>query len=86
MFGGLAFLVTGKMSISASGQGGAMVRVAPEETDALVAREHVSTVVMRGREMDGWVRVAAEGLKTKRELEPWVKRGVAAARALPPKR
>ena len=85
MFGGLAFLIGGHMSISASGKGGAMVRVPPEETDALVAREHVSTVVMRGREMDGWVRVATEGVRTKRQLEQWVKRGVAVARSLPAK-
>ncbi len=86
MFGGLAFLIGGHMSVSASGQGGLMVRVAPEETDALVARPHVSRMVMRGREMDGWLRVTEEGIRTKRQLEPWVKRGVAHARSLPPKR
>jgi hypothetical protein len=83
MFGGLAFLIGGHMSVSASGRGGMMVRVEPDETEALVAREHVETVVMRGREMDGWVRVALEGVRTKRQLEQWVRRGVAAARSLP---
>jgi TfoX/Sxy family transcriptional regulator of competence genes len=85
MFGGLAFLINGHMSVSASGRGGIMVRVDPDESDALVAREHVSLMVMRGREMPGWLRVADEGIRTKRQLEPWVKRGVAHARALPPK-
>jgi TfoX/Sxy family transcriptional regulator of competence genes len=86
MFGGLAFLIGGNMSVSASGQGGLMVRVAPDDTEALVAKPHVSRLVMRGREMDGWLRVDSEGVRTKRQLEPWVKRGVAFARSLPPKR
>ena len=86
MFGGLAFLIAGNMSVAASGQGGLMVRVAPEDTDALVAKPHARPFEMRGREMQGWLRVDAEGLRTKRQLEPWVRRGVAYARSLPPKK
>jgi TfoX/Sxy family transcriptional regulator of competence genes len=86
MFGGLAFLIGGNMAIAASGQGGLLVRVDPDETDALVAKPHAGPFEMRGREMQGWARVDAEGVRTKRQLEPWVKRGVAYARSLPPKR
>jgi hypothetical protein len=86
MFGGLAFLVAGNMSVAASGQGGLMVRVDPEETAALLTRRHVQPFEMRGRAMQGWLRVEPEGVRTKRQLEPWVKRGVAYARSLPPKR
>jgi TfoX/Sxy family transcriptional regulator of competence genes len=86
MFGGLAFLVAGNMSVAASGQGGLMVRVAPEDTAALVARRHVRPFEMRGRAMQGWLRVDPEGVRTRRQLEPWVRRGVAYARSLPPKR
>ena len=86
MFGGLAFLIGGNMSVAASGQGGLMVRVDPEETDELVAKPHAQPFVMRGREMQGWLRVDDEGVRTKRQLEPWVKRGVAYARSLPAKR
>src|SRR4051812_10515435 len=85
MFGGLAFLVGGNMSVAASGQGGLMVRVPPEETEALVAKPHARRFEMRGRAMDGWLRVDDEGLRTKKQLEPWVKRGVAYARSLPAK-
>ena len=85
MFGGLAFLVGGNMAVSASGQGGLLVRVAPDETDALLAKPHAQTFEMRGRAMQGWLRVDAEGVRTKRQLEPWVRRGVAYARSLPPK-
>jgi TfoX/Sxy family transcriptional regulator of competence genes len=86
MFGGLAFLVGGHMAVAASGQGGMMVRVDPEATEALLAKAHVRPFEMRGRAMQGWLRIDAEGVRTKRQLEPWVKRGVAYARSLPPKR
>jgi TfoX/Sxy family transcriptional regulator of competence genes len=86
MFGGLAFLIDGHMSVSASGQGGLLLRVDPNETDALLSQPHAQPFQMRGREMQGWLRVDAEGLRTKRQLERWVARGVAYARTLPPKR
>ena len=86
MFGGLAFLIGGHMSVSASGRGGLLLRVAPEETDTLRAKPHVGPFEMRGKAMDGWLRVDPEGVRTKRQLEPWVKRGVAYARSLPPKK
>jgi TfoX/Sxy family transcriptional regulator of competence genes len=85
MFGGLAFLVGGNMSVAANGQGGLMVRVEPEDTDALLAKPHTRPFEMRGREMRGWLRVDLEGVRTKRQLAPWVKRGVAYARSLPAK-
>jgi len=85
MFGGLAFLVGGNMSVAASGQGGLMVRVDPDETEGLLSKPHVRPFEMRGREMQGWLRVDAEGVRTKRQLEPWVNRGVAYARSLPAK-
>ena len=85
MFGGLAFLIGGNMSVAASGQGGLLVRVDPDETDALLAKPHAEPFEMRGRGMTGWLRVDAEGVKTKRQLEPWVARGVAYARSLPAK-
>jgi TfoX/Sxy family transcriptional regulator of competence genes len=85
MFGGLAFLINGNMSVGVSGQGGLMVRVDPAETDALLARPHARAFEMRGREMQGWLRVDSEGVRTKRQLEPWVRGGVTYARSLPPK-
>jgi hypothetical protein len=85
MFGGLAFMIGGNMAVGVSGQGGLMVRVEPEETAALVAKPHARPFEMRGREMNGWVRVDPEGVRTKRQLEPWVRRGVSYARSLPPK-
>lgn len=86
MFGGLAFLIGGHMSVSASGRGGLLLRVDPVDTDELLAKPHVEPFAMRGRVMDGWVRVAADGVRTTRQLERWVARGVDHARTLPPKR
>jgi TfoX/Sxy family transcriptional regulator of competence genes len=86
MFGGLAFLINGNMSVSASGQGGLLLRVDPGETDALLSEPHARPFEMRGREMQGWLRVDAEGLRTKRQLGRWVARGIAYARSLPSKR
>jgi TfoX/Sxy family transcriptional regulator of competence genes len=85
MFGGLAFLIDGNMSVAASGKGGLMVRVDPAETESLLTKAHAKPFEMRGREMRGWLRVDAEGVRTKRQLEPWVRRGVTYARSLPSK-
>ena len=83
MFGGLAFLIAGNMAVAASGAGGLMVRVAPDDTEALMDRPHAGPFEMRGRPVDGWLRVAAEGVQTRASLEPWVKLGVDYARSLP---
>lgn len=85
MFGGLAFLVNGHMAVCAAGGGGLMVRIPPEETATLLTRAHVEPMVMSGRQVRGWIRVAATGLTTKRQLQPWVARGVEYASTLAPK-
>jgi TfoX/Sxy family transcriptional regulator of competence genes len=86
MFGGLAFLIGGSMAVAASGQGGLLVRVDPAESDTLVKKTNARPMEMRGRQMQGWLRVDSGDLRTKRELAAWVKRGVTYARALPAKR
>jgi len=86
MFGGLAFLVNGNMAVAASREGGLLLRVDPEQTDALLRRVHSAPFVMRGRPMDGWLRVDAEGVRTKRQLESWARVGVEYAKSLPAKR
>lgn len=85
MFGGLAFLINGNMSVSASGQGGLMLRCDPAETEDLRRKPHARPFEMRGRVMDGWLRVDPDGLRTKDQLRRWVDRGVAYARSLPAK-
>ena len=85
MFGGLAFLIRGNMAVAASGQGGILVRVDPDATDKLVSTTKAERMVMRGRAMDGWLRVGAADVKQRRQLTIWVQRGVTYARSLPAK-
>jgi TfoX/Sxy family transcriptional regulator of competence genes len=86
MFGGLAFLIGGNMAVAASGQGGLLVRVDPDETDSLLASTPALPFEMRGRSMLGWLRVDSDDVADDEELAPWVERGVAYARSLPPKK
>ena len=85
MFGGLAFLIDGKMAVSASSKGGLLLRIDPTLTESLGIEPHVRPFEMRGRQMDGWLRVDVEVLETDDELGRWVSHGVSYARSLPPK-
>jgi TfoX/Sxy family transcriptional regulator of competence genes len=85
MFGGVAFLVGGNMAVSASGQGGLLVRVDPDDSAMLTAEPGVEVAVMRGRAMPGWLRVAADRVTTHSALKSWVDRAVRYAATLPPK-
>jgi TfoX/Sxy family transcriptional regulator of competence genes len=86
MFGGLAFLIGGNMAIAASGQGGLLVRVDPDQSDELVATTPARPMEMRGREMAGWLRVDGDDVPEQPDLERWVALGTAYAKSLPPKR
>jgi TfoX/Sxy family transcriptional regulator of competence genes len=85
MFGGLAFLVNGNMAVSASSHGGLLLHIDPTTAQDLVEEPHVRRAEMRGRIMDGWLRVDPEALTTDDELRAWVAHGVTYARALPAK-
>jgi TfoX/Sxy family transcriptional regulator of competence genes len=85
MFGGLAFLVNGNMAVAASGQGGLLLRVDPDQTEQLIEDADATRFVMRGREMDGWLRIDPAGTRSEERLACWVGIGVAYARSLPAK-
>ena len=85
MFGGLAFLIGGNMAVSASSKGGLLLRVDPAKTQSLVDEPAVRPFEMRGREMDGWLRVDIAAVGTKAKLRRWVGYGISYARSLPPK-
>ncbi|HEV8205485.1 MAG TPA: TfoX/Sxy family protein [Acidimicrobiia bacterium] len=86
MFGGLAFLIGGNMAVAASGQGGLMVRVDPAKSASLMAKTNARLVEMRGRAMQGWLRVDIDDVRTKRQLAKWVNLGTLYVRSLPAKR
>jgi TfoX/Sxy family transcriptional regulator of competence genes len=85
MFGGHAFLVRGHMAVAASGQGGLLLRCAPERTESLLREPEVGRFEMRGKEMDGWLRVDAAAVSSDAELAEWVAVGVDYTSGLPPK-
>lgn len=85
MFGGLAFLVNGNMSVAASGQGGLMVRLDPDDAEQLLEQEGVRAFEMRGKPMKGWLRVDEAGFGSDDQLREWVERSVEFARSLPQK-
>jgi TfoX/Sxy family transcriptional regulator of competence genes len=85
MFGGLGFMIGGNMAIAASGQGGILVRVDPEQSAELVATTQAEPMEMRGRSMTGWLRVATADVADDTTLKDWVERGTRYAGSLPPK-
>ena len=85
MFGGHAFLLNGNMAVAASGQGGLLLRVDPADTDSLVAEVGISHFEMRGRSMNGWVRVDPSVVASDEQLQRWVDVGLKYAGSLPPK-
>ncbi|MET3803765.1 TfoX/Sxy family transcriptional regulator of competence genes [Nakamurella sp. UYEF19] len=86
MFGGLAFLIDGRMAAAAGSQGSMLLRVHPDDTERLVADEHATRSRMQGREMDGWLAIDLLGLQTDEDLERWMAHGITYARSLPPRR
>jgi TfoX/Sxy family transcriptional regulator of competence genes len=86
MFGGLTFLIGGNMAVAASSQGGVLVRVDPAQSERLVTTTNARLMEMRGRRMQGWLRVDPEDVRTKRQLAKWVELGATYARSLPAKR
>jgi TfoX/Sxy family transcriptional regulator of competence genes len=85
MFGGIGYLVGGNLAIGASSQGGILVRVDPAQSDELVSSTHAYPMEMRGRQMQGWLRVDSEHVRTESELARWVELGTTYAGSLPAK-
>lgn len=85
MFGGLAFMVEGNMTIAASRRGGLLVRTDPADADEVLALPGTEAMEMRGRAMPGWVFVAAEALDDEAALDAWVARALAFVATLPSK-
>ncbi len=80
MFGGLAFLVDGKMCCGII-QDELMARVSADGYDAALKRSHARPMEFTGRPMKGFVIVNQDGLELDRELEAWIIEGVACAKA-----
>jgi hypothetical protein len=84
MFGGIAFLACGHMFCGVSGED-LMVRVGPRAWGEALARRHARPMDFTGKPLTGYVYVAPAGTRTAALLKPWVDRGLAFVRTLPPK-
>lgn len=85
MFGGLAFMTRGHMTVVVSGEGGIMVRVDPSRSTDLVETTPAEFAVMQGRELKGWLRLDADAVADDGELALWVGHAVRYSATLPPK-
>ena len=84
MFGGLAFLINGNMSVGIHGDE-LIVRIDPEATDAALREPGVRLFDITGRPMKGWLLVGGTAVAEPKSLGKWVRRGVEYASSLPRK-
>jgi TfoX/Sxy family transcriptional regulator of competence genes len=85
MFGGIAFLINGRMAVGASSKGGLMLRIDPADTESLLRDPRARPFEMRGRELNGWLRIDVDAQIDDAELASWIRRGIDYARSLPPR-
>ncbi|MBP9924362.1 MAG: TfoX/Sxy family protein [Cyclobacteriaceae bacterium] len=71
MFGGLAFMVNGKMCVNASGQN-LMCRFEPTQKEELAKRTGFVPMVMKGKEYEGYCYVEPTGFKNRKDFEFWI--------------
>lgn len=83
MFGGLAFLIRGNMTVVASSKGGLMVRADPIASSDLVETTPAEFVEMRGRQMQGWLHLDAAHIQSDADLARWIDHAVSYAATLP---
>ena len=83
MFGGLAFLTDGNMTVGVHGDD-LIVRIAPGDTPTALAEPGVRPFDITGRPMRGWILVAGEALDDD-VLDGWVERARTFVATLPPK-
>jgi TfoX/Sxy family transcriptional regulator of competence genes len=84
MFGGLAFLLNGNMSVGVH-RGDLIVRIEPGQAESALKQPGARVFDITGRPMKGWLLVSGAALSEKTALAAWVERGIAFAGSLPPK-
>jgi TfoX/Sxy family transcriptional regulator of competence genes len=84
MFGGIGFMLHGNLACGVHKQA-LMVRVGPDQHAAALARRGASPFDMTGKPMAGWVLVDEQGCSSDKDLNDWIKLGLAFAASLPAK-
>jgi hypothetical protein len=85
LMGGVCFMLNGNMCCTVSARGGILVRVGPDGYERALAQPHAQPMKMRGRVMNGFVRVMPDGYRTDTALKAWVARGLDFVATLPAK-
>ena len=85
MFGGIAFLINGNMTVTTK-DARIMVRIDPAIHDDIVEKKDCRTMIMNGKEYKGYVTVSEEHLKKKSEFNYWLKLALDYNKTLPPKK
>ena len=84
MFGGVAFLVNGNMSVGVYREW-LIARLSAETAGEALQRPGAKVMDITGRPMKGWLMVAPDGVADAESLRAWVDESVAFAASLPPK-
>jgi TfoX/Sxy family transcriptional regulator of competence genes len=85
MFGGLAFMLDGNLTVAASRRGGLLVRTDPADAEEVESLPGVEPMESAGRRMPGWVFVESDALANEDDVDAWVERALAFVATLPPK-
>lgn len=83
MFGGIAFLTHGNMTVGVRGDE-LIARISPVDTNAALAGPGVRIFDITGKPMRGWILVAGEQLDND-ELDRWIGQARTFVATLPPK-
>jgi TfoX/Sxy family transcriptional regulator of competence genes len=75
MFGGLCFLIKGNMVCGVE-RNKLMLRVGPDQYEAVLAKKHARPMDFTGRPLKGFVYVSSEGYQTAASLKKWIETAV----------
>src|SRR5438445_8435906 len=84
MFGGIGFLLHGKMLVGVW-KNSLIVRVGPDSYEDALLEPHVKEFDITGRPMKGWVLIEPEGIEDDEHLKDWIERAMKFVRTLPAK-
>ncbi|MBS1772615.1 MAG: TfoX/Sxy family protein [Bacteroidetes bacterium] len=71
MFGGTCFMLNDKMCVGVVGDE-LMCRIGPDAYEAALERKGCREMIFTGKPMNGYVFVAEEGMKSKKDFEHWI--------------
>ena len=84
MFGGISFMLRGNMCCGVNGDR-MMVRVGPDAYEKALSLKHAKPMDFTGKPLRGFVYVESEGVKTAKQIQAWVDRGLKFVKGLPSK-